>query len=395
MRILLITQLWPDPPLSGESVITYNLIKELSNRHEFYIFSIVTEEMSMFREIKTIKMWEIIKVKIRKNIFEYILTTLLKRYPYGICLKYREGIGEKLRRKIEEIRPDIIIVCSLGLAIYYKFLPINIPKQLLATDSLPLIMKRLAKREKNLIKKLHYMIYYKKAINYESKVYEFFDSVIYVSDIDANEARKVSPKIKVDVINNGVDIEKFNLMNIEKIPYSIGFTGNLGYIPNEEAAYTLCTKIYPKLREKFPETKVYIIGVNPSMRLKRLHDGRHIFITGYVDNIVEYLNRIEIYCSYLEAGGGIKNKILEAMSVGLPIVGTKYSFEGIEGEDGKHFIIKDNIEDMITEIQSLFEDKNKCLYISNNARKLVEEKYSWKTKAAQYERLWEKLVRRK
>ncbi|WP_434655846.1 glycosyltransferase family 4 protein [Thermoanaerobacterium thermosaccharolyticum] len=390
MKVLLLTQNWPNPPISGEAAITYNLIKELGNKHDIYLITIDSSKSNNYKEMTELKYKEIIKVEMKKNIFGYIISLVLP-YPYGIYTKYKKSAGEKIKESIYKINPDIIVVGSLGLAIYYKYFPEKKPKQLIAADSLPMVMDRLAKDTNNIFKKVHYLSHKIKATNYERDIYPKFDSVVYVSEIDANEAKKSSKDIKIDVISNGVDIEKFKSRNNKKILHSICFTGNLGYIPNEKAAYRLCTEIFPLVKKEISDAKVYIIGVNPSDRLKKLNNDSDIFITGYVNDIVDYLDRMEVFCSFLEAGGGIKNKILEAMSVGLPVVGTRYCFEGIEGNNGKHYIIVDDISSAASNIVKLIREEKIKNYLSFNARNLIEKKYSWKFRAEQYNNIWEYL----
>jgi glycosyltransferase involved in cell wall biosynthesis len=65
------------------------------------------------------------------------------------------------------------------------------------------------------------------------------------------------------------------------------------------------------------------------------------------------------------------------MSLGNPMVSTAIGAEGIECVSGRDILIADEPADFADKIIALVSDADKTTSISNNARKLVEEKYSW------------------
>jgi len=76
-------------------------------------------------------------------------------------------------------------------------------------------------------------------------------------------------------------------------------------------------------------------------------------------------------------GAGIQNKILEAMALRKAVVTTPVGAQGIEGEDGKHFVVADRPEEMAEKIMELLNDVEKRKVIGQNTRALIEEKYTW------------------
>lgn len=391
MKIVLITQNWPYPPISGESVIVYNLLKFLAERHEFHLIALMDEVSEEVHPIEQLASAERLYCPRRKSLLGY-LTNIWRPYPYGIYAGTHYDIGVKINELVRKLKPDLVQFCSLGLSLYEPFVPPEFPRVLLAADSLSMVMERLALNERNLPRRLHYKLNRRRASALESKVYPRFNAVVLVSDVDAQVVKSHSPRSKVYVINNGVDVEYFSRSR-EELGNNLGIVGNFGYVPNEMAALRLLKDILPRVKDRYPNIKAYAIGINPTEEMCTL--GRKddaIIITGYVEDVRPYLEELGVFVAFLESGGGIKNKILEAMSMELPVVGTYIAFEGIKGNNKEHFVQVDNIEHAVKEIDFLFSNKPKMRLIGQKARDLVVNYYSWKEKVKEYESVWSQLV---
>lgn len=79
----------------------------------------------------------------------------------------------------------------------------------------------------------------------------------------------------------------------------------------------------------------------------------------------------------LQIGGGTRLKILEAMSMKVPVVSTLLGAEGLQVEDGREILIAQSDEDFISKVVKVIKDKELSFQLSSNGRKLMEEKYDW------------------
>ena len=331
MRVVLVTRSWPDPPTNGEAVIVHNLIKYLQHIHELHLITLTDNASCKDETFPNLASAERIHCSWRKSMVGYI-ANLGRLYPYGVYAGTHQIVGNKLCARIQKIAPDLVQLCSLSLALYERYVPKGVPKILLAADSLSMVMTRLANVECNALRKAHLLLNRRKAEALERDIYPRFNSVVLVSDVDARAVARISPKCNLKVINNGVDVDYFRCSRYYYDTSDIGIVGNFGYPPNERAALRLFEDILPRVQAGFPDVKAYAIGLNPSPRMIELGRGNNaVIITGYVDDIRPYLERLSIFVAFIESGGGIKNKVLEAMSMGLPVVGTSIAFEGIRG----------------------------------------------------------------
>jgi polysaccharide biosynthesis protein PslH len=81
----------------------------------------------------------------------------------------------------------------------------------------------------------------------------------------------------------------------------------------------------------------------------------------------------------------MRNKILEAMAMGVPVVATRLSFEGIEVVDGDHVLLGRTPADLAAAAVRLLRDEELRRRIGEGGRRLVLERYTWEGVAERYE----------
>ena len=179
-----------------------------------------------------------------------------------------------------------------------------------------------------------------------------FKFIVYVGFKDMKCAKKMvnDDLSKIVQIPLGVNSDIFKPsenLNINKIPIIL-FTGILSYMPNQEACIYIINNILPKIKNRY---LFKIVGKNPSVQLLNLATlNKSINVVGYVDDISAEYRNADIYLCPMRSGAGMKNKILEALSSGLPVITSdieKYSFENIPG--GISFCTSD--EDVVDKVE--------------------------------------------
>ncbi|MBC7811091.1 MAG: glycosyltransferase, partial [Burkholderiales bacterium] len=117
------------------------------------------------------------------------------------------------------------------------------------------------------------------------------------------------------------------------------------------------------------------------------NDNSAITVTGYVDDLRPYLAQATAFISPLKIGAGIKNKVLEALAMGLPVVATPLSVDGIAVQHEREVLVAD-VEHMAETTLRLLGDAALQRQLSANGRTLIEARYSWAHVAEQYEELY-------
>jgi glycosyltransferase involved in cell wall biosynthesis len=180
------------------------------------------------------------------------------------------------------------------------------------------------------------------------------------------------------VVPNGINIPS----GISKEPISlpspnIGFLGNMGYSPNVEAVEWLYKEVFSPLREIHPELTLVVIGRYPSPSIRTLGEKPGVIVTGAVDDIWEYINAIDLFLFPLLRGAGLKNKILEAMYAGRPVLTTNIGNEGIDAVDGRDLVICRTPDDFRREASRLQGSPRERARIGASAHTFVEKNFSW------------------
>ncbi len=139
-----------------------------------------------------------------------------------------------------------------------------------------------------------------------------------------------------------------------------------------------------------PEVKLYLVGNAPPPELLALVS-ESITVTGRVPDVRPYLARAAAFVSPLRLGAGIKNKVLEALAMGCPVVATPLSVDGIAVTDGHDALIADN-DGLIDATLRVLQDADLRQKLSANARILIEAQYSWMRVGQMYEALYEQVI---
>jgi len=248
-----------------------------------------------------------------------------------------------------------------------------------------------AKRQKEKIFNVDLLDKYEswKIKKWESKVIREVDSVIYISEVDANTIPStLTPGKSRHVIPNGINIGAYSTEINPDIPSpNIGFLGSMSYGPNIEAVHWLYERVFLPLRRTMQNLSLIIIGRDPVESIQELGKNPGVRVTGTVDDIWPYVNSVNIFVFPIWTGAGMKNKILEAMYAGKPVLTTNVGNEGIDAIDGKELSICQTSEEFQSEVIRMMENPEQRRLKGYSAHKFVMEKYSWDNILSIYENL--------
>jgi glycosyltransferase involved in cell wall biosynthesis len=166
------------------------------------------------------------------------------------------------------------------------------------------------------------------------------DQVWACSDVDAGYFRRAHGLPRVFTIPNAIDTDEFTVsLNREDDERAIVFTGTLWHPPNDQAAHRLI-EICQRLWERGVSHTLYLVGQGPKAALlRRARQSPNVVVTGVVPDVKAYIARAHVVAAPLDVGSGTKLKLLQAMSMGKPVVTTAIGAEGLDLTDGVHAIV--------------------------------------------------------
>ena len=228
----------------------------------------------------------------------------------------------------------------------------------------------------------------RKMERYEKATLQRFDSVVAVSERDGRYFREQYALANVAVIRTGVDLEYFSY----SLPPETGgvvFTGSMDWFANVDAIEFLMDEVWPEAVRREPGLTLDVVGRSPPAPLvakARTAAGRVNF-TGYVDDVRPYVRQACAYAIPLRVGGGTRIKVFEAMAMGCPVVSTAIGVEGLPLEDGRHYLRADTPAEFTQALVRLLGDRSLRGRLSRDARRYVEENFSNKQAAREFEHI--------
>jgi glycosyltransferase involved in cell wall biosynthesis len=229
---------------------------------------------------------------------------------------------------------------------------------------------------------------------FEKKYFPLVDATITVSEQDAAFFSKVVPNCPIHIVQNGVDSEFFKPVYDAEDNQLLVFEGKMDFTVNADGVFYFVNEIFPLIKRTHPNTKFLVVGKNPSPDLLKLKS-EFIEITGFVDDIRPYIAKATIFVCPLRKGAGIKNKLLQAWSLGKATVVTSVSTGGLIVNEGENVLVRDDPVEFAKAVTDLLDNKVLRNRLGENARITIEKNYSWQQKTSQLEDLFEKLINQK
>jgi len=233
----------------------------------------------------------------------------------------------------------------------------------------------------------------RKMTRFEGDTLGRFDTVIAVSQRDADALSKRYGLARVAAVDTGVDLEFFaaaapgDAADPGLDGGTLVFTATMSWAANVEGIHFLLDEVWPTLVAARPRIRAVIIGRNPpaSLAEKIRQRGLNVTLTGFVDDIRPYVAQSHVYVIPLFVGSGTRIKAFEAMAMGRPVISTSLGIEGLDVTDGEHFLRADSAEAFSRGILALLDDGGLRTRLADAARDLMEQRFSWKNVAAQFE----------
>ena len=220
---------------------------------------------------------------------------------------------------------------------------------------------------------------------YEAQYCRKFTNLVVTTPEDATQIHQLCPERPVHVVTNGVDLAQFPYRSHDPGGHDLVFVGAMDTTANIDAAIFFSQQVWPLIRQKYAEATFYIVGTRPTAEVLALNEQPGVVVTGKVPSTIAYLHKASVCVVPLRMGYGIKNKTLEAMAAGIPVVASDRGLEGL-AVDGAPVPLRalraNSVEDYVSAIIQLFEKVDLRAALSHHARTMIESDYTW-TQAGQ------------
>ena len=181
----------------------------------------------------------------------------------------------------------------------------------------------------------------------------------------------------ISVIANGVDLEYFRPLQLERRRFNLVFSGKMSYHANVATALYLYHQIMPLIWQQRPEATLTIVGNKPPKTIQALGNDPRVEVTGYVEDMRPYVGQAEIMLSPMVYSVGIQNKVLEAMALGTPVVVAAQAAAALGTEPGRDLLVATSAQDFAGATLRLMDDADLRMSLSQHGRTYVEQQHNW------------------
>ena len=394
MKILMLTPYLPYPLLSGGQTRSYNLIKNLSKKHEITLYSLIKNES----ERKYISQLE----KFCKKVFVFkrsqtpwtfrnITLAGFGPYPFLVIRNLVQNEKEAVKEELEKEKFDLIHAETFYVMPHIP--KTKIPILLVEQTVEYLVYKHYVEKRAQMFLRPLMWIDLLKLKFWETYYWKQAKKVVAMSDSDRQEMRQLSPGLDIDVVPNGIDMAYFSEKKRSyHEPPKVLYVGNFSWLQNIEAVEILVKVVWPLIKKEVPKAKLWIVGMNMTEEIRSLGKRKDIEISEGIPDIRDAYNNAGVLVTPIEGPGGTRLKILEAMASALPVVTTPVGAEGLGVTDGKEVLIMKDYKGLAKSAVRVLKSLRIAGELGKQGVRFVDENYSWEKNSTLLDKIYKEVV---
>ena len=398
MRLLIVSEWFPYPPIAGAKIHAYNLIRQLARG----------AEIDLVAAVHTLSPEQVAAG-----------TSHLKQFcssvGSGAPIPYRYGVGKALRVLVDPVlavgrythnrgleallaarlvtRYDAVIASLSGAPGSTLLSLVKLGARPLIADDVELGVLR-PKPATPLLRRARNEYTWRHLRRFTHGLLQSIDVIRVTSE---NERRLFADLVRTPdqcvVIPNVIDPQEyagdFGPREFNRLLYA----GSFGYIANYEAMLWFTQQVFGRIPGG-QALEVIVTGNTAGRDLRPLQEAcPQIQFPGFVDDIRPYFAQSGICIVPILAGGSTRLKIIEAMAWGTPVVSTRIGAEGLEVTHEQNILLADTPEDFAAGIGRLLNDRALWQRLSAAGRALVAARYSADAMYRQYRDILARVAR--
>ncbi len=382
MKMLILCKKFPYPLHDGESQAIHGLSKSLSelgvevsllamntSKH-FYAGKSLPKAMSHYKSVRTVA----IDTHIR---YFDAAKNLLQGRSYHLSRFEQPAYQASLAAWLQEEDFNVVQLETLYLAPYVATIRAN-SKALVAMRAHNVeheIWERICENVRFLPKKWYLRKLTQQLRAYETEQLAAYDLLLPITKRDDGHFKRLGFTGKSSVVPIGLDTGcgKPNY-EVYQAPLSLSFIGSLDWAPNIEGLNWFLAEVWPLVHEAFPQLTFHIAGRNMPEQFLSLQLP-NVIIHGEVPSACDFVNQHAISIVPLLSGGGMRAKILEAMSLGRSVISTSIGLEGINAKHQKDVLIANQAGEFLAILQQYLQRPTQLLALGQCAEKTFHQHY--------------------
>jgi sugar transferase (PEP-CTERM/EpsH1 system associated) len=378
-KVVFLCQRVPWPPDRGDRITTWHLLQHLMQRGADLHIGCFQEEDRDAEGVAFLasRCREIVAPRLSRRTRKLTsLRGLLTGEPLTLPFFRDRALHAAMRRWSRPAPPDLCFVYSSSMAQYALGEPAGAKVMHFAELDSDKWGQYAAKSGA-----LGRWIYGREAVRllaFEDRVARQFTRSLVVSDVERTLFRERIPGIDPAVLPNGVDVEHFTSQGDgNRAPHTAIFTGVMDYEPNIDGVCWFVDRCWPELRQRFPDARLLVVGSKPVPKVLALAQQPGITVTGRVPTTPPWFDQAAVAIAPLRLARGVQNKVLEAMSMGLPVVSSPQASQGLGDVPPGTLTIADGETATTAAVAELFAAPDRARAMGRAAADWVRREWRW------------------
>ncbi len=386
MRILFLSRWYPFPADNGSKVRVFQLIKELSRRHEVWLASFCEEPLDGAR-IAGMKAYckrvEVAQYRRFNPGSMKSITGVFSSKPRSEVDTYSPEFAALVQRMAGEASFDCVVASQFDTASY----ALNVKGVPRVLEEIEIgIYAEQARRAQGAINKARKQMMWSKWRSYIRSILAQYDGCTVVSQPEIAPIQAAAPDFShIAVVPNGADLERFTGNFGVPCPDTLVYTGALTYYVNFDAMKFFIGEVLPRIQQARPDVRLLMAGRTDGVPLDQLPKNDAAQCVGYVSDIRKFVAEGWVSVVPERVGGGTRIKLLESLALGTPVVATKWAVTGVDVVNGRDLMYSDDPVRLAEDVVAILSSEQLRADLSRHGRELIEDKHDWRVIGAQLE----------
>ncbi len=363
MNVLFLCQRVPYPPDRGDRITTWHFLQHLlkqgarirlgcfseEDRDEDSVAFLRERGIEVFAPRLTRSRWQTLAS------MRGLLTGEALTLPFFRNRLLQQTVDRWLEGRDSGERPDLVYVYSSSMAQYV--LGRRGPRKVMQFAELDSDKWRQFALRSGPLGRWIYGREARTLLAFEDRVARDFDLSMVVSDVERDLFERRIPGVTPAVLPNGVAVDQFvSAGDDAREAHALVFTGVMDYEPNVDGICWFVQECWLDIRRSHPDAKLFVVGSKPTPAVQALTASPGVEVTGRVPETQPWFDRASVAIAPLRLARGVQNKVLEAMSMGLPVVSTPQAAQGLGDVPAGTVQIAASSTETVEAIRRLFED---------------------------------------
>lgn len=214
---------------------------------------------------------------------------------------------------------------------------------------------------------------------YERRLFAGLDGIVPLTTVDAERVSAEAPSARIYTMPAGCELqEPVRLRDCITDDPRLCFVGLLDWIANRDGITWFVEHVWPEIRRRWPRARLDVIG-RASNPMRHLSQADGVVYHGFVEQLDSVLSTADCAVVPLRIGGGMRIKILDFLSRGIPTVSTTVGAEGIPHRWGGQevFRIANSPADFVRVIAELCKTIGPRAELAARGRDFIAVEYDW------------------